>query len=70
MAYFGQYGKYSKRFHVFFKKGKKSFRKEYRTYRGMKISIRALKRFGWKVEQTYLPRGYKNFGMYGDSHKI
>jgi len=56
-----------RKFHVFFYKGKKSFRKQYYTERGMKASIRALKTFGWKVEQTYLPHGYKNFGKYKDS---
>ena len=57
----------SKKFSVFYYKGKKTFSKRYRTFAGAKRSISVLKRFGWKVEQTYFPRGYKNFGKYKDS---
>ena len=57
----------SNKFSVFYYKGKKTFNKSYRTHRGAKTSIRVLKKFGWKVEQTYFPHGYKNFGKYKDS---
>jgi hypothetical protein len=55
------------KFNVYFYKGKKSFSKSYRTHTSARISIRVLKDFGWKVEQTYYPKGYKNFGKYKDS---